>query len=213
MFFLFDFDGTLVNSFNAIVEKSNLLADEFNFRKIADHEKEGLRNLSSKELMQFLGVPFYNIPKLIPLMRKHLTQAMPELAPVGNMPFIIEQLHQAGISLGILTSNSVENVKIWLDIHNMRHFFKFIHAEPQYFTKRYLIKKTLKKYRIDKSRAFYIGDETRDIDAASKNNIRSIAVTWGYNSEKALLQYQPSYLVNFPEELLAINCLSETTDQ
>ena len=33
MHMLFDSDGTLVNSFQCVVEKTNLLAEKFNFRK------------------------------------------------------------------------------------------------------------------------------------------------------------------------------------
>jgi phosphoglycolate phosphatase-like HAD superfamily hydrolase len=46
--------------------------------------------------------------------------------------------------------------------------------------------------------------ETRDIEAAQSNDIYSIAVTWGFNSEKILLQHQPHYIARKPEDILAI---------
>lgn len=204
MFFLFDFDGTMVDSFHTVVEKGNLLAEQYHFRKVENHEIEDLRHMSSREIVRFLEIPFYKIPKLMPLMRQQLLKEMPGLSPITHMPQIIEKLHQAKCTMGILTSNSVENVTIWLEAHNLRQYFKFIHIESNYFSKGYLLKKTLKKYQIDKSKAFYIGDETRDIEAAKKNDIQSIAVTWGYNSEKALAPWQPTYIVQKPEELLRI---------
>ena len=33
---------------------------------------------------------------------------------------------------------------------------------------------------------YYVCDEIRDIEAARKSKIKSIAVTWGYNSKEAL---------------------------
>lgn len=86
----------------------------------------------------------------------------------------------------------------------MRHLFSFIHAESTYFSKAYLIKKTLAKYQLDKSQAVYIGDETRDIDAAKKNHIISVAVTWGYNSEKTILKYEPSFIAKIPADILTL---------
>src|SRR3990167_9311652 len=106
--------------------------------------------------------------------------------------------------LGIVTSNSKENVTSWLDSYKIKHFFHFIHVEPNYFGKNRVIKKVLKKYRMSKSHVFYIGDETRDIDAAKQNGIYSIAVTWGFNSEKILLQHQPHYIARNPNDLLTI---------
>ena len=204
MHVLFDFDGTMVDSFNCVMEKAILLADEFGFRKIHEHEIESLRDLSSTEVIKFLEVPLYKIPTLIFKMRKHLHHKMPTLMPIAGIQQTLEKLHNTKCPIGILTSNSVENVKLWLDINDMSHFFNFIHSESSYFSKRSLLKKTLKKYKIDKSQVFYIGDETRDIDAAVKNNIKSVAVTWGYNSEKALLKSQPTFIARIPQDIFTI---------
>ncbi|CEG58111.1 protein of unknown function [Legionella fallonii LLAP-10] len=40
----------------------------------------------------------------------------------------------------------------------------------------------------------------------SQIGLSSYVVTWGYNSEKALLKHQPTYLAKQPEDLLTI-CL------
>lgn len=204
MFLLFDFDGTLVDSFDCVVEKAMQLADEFSLRRLESHEIEDLRHLSSKEVIKFLEVPFYKIPKLLYKMRQHLHDEIKNLSPFPDIYQVVEQLYHAESNLGILTSNSVENVTLWLELHQMRQFFKFIHTEPKYFTKKYLLKKTIQSYKINQSEAYYIGDETRDIDAAKKNNIHSVAVTWGYNSERALQKYAPSFIAKKPRDLLTI---------
>lgn len=204
MYLLFDFDGTLVDSFDCVMRKAMLLAEAYHFKFFSQDEIQLLRDFSSKELIKTLKIPIYRLPQLIHHMRKHLRHEMPNLAPTPDIYPVIQQLKDAGFSMGILTSNSIENVSIWLESHQMNHFFSFIHNESNFFSKRYLIKKTLKTYHIDKSRTFYIGDETRDIEAAQKNHIQSIAVTWGYNSEKALSKYEPTFIARHPEELLSI---------
>jgi phosphoglycolate phosphatase-like HAD superfamily hydrolase len=50
----------------------------------------------------------------------------------------------------------------------------------------------------------YIGDETRDISAAKKINIKMIAVAWGFNSFSVLNQYHPDFLVDHPRDVLNI---------
>ena len=204
MYLLLDFDGTLVDSFDCVMEKAILLSEQFNYRKLENGEIEGLRELSSKELIKLLKIPIYKIPSLIQHIRKHLRDEMPNLAPAGSIRPVIEKLYNEKFSLGIITSNSIENVSIWLESHEMRHFFKFIHAESHYFSKRYILNKTIKNYKIDRTKTYYICDETRDIEAATKNKIQSIAVTWGYNSENALLQYKPAFIARHPNDLLKI---------
>lgn len=203
MHLLFDFDGTLADSFDCVIEKSNLLAQKFSFKTITPKEKEELRDLSSIEVMHFLKIPKYKIPTLIFYMQKELRSSLLEIKPQEGLKPILETLYaDKQYTLGILTSNSIENVNTWLLHNQMQHLFQFIHVEATYFSKSYLIKKTLSKYKIDKSKTLYICDETRDIDAASKNNIPSAAVTWGYNSQKRLAKSKPTWIICKPRDLL-----------
>ena len=203
-YLIFDFDGTLVDSFRTAIEKLNLLADEFKFRKISSDEINGLRDLTSRELVKYLEIPLYKIPRVLRHARKHMYNEMQTLSPFTNLPEILQKLHDMKIPLGILTSNSSKNVTRWLERNRMECFFNFVHIESSYFGKKRILRKILKTYKMDKSQTFYIGDETRDIEAAKESGICSVAVTWGFNSEKILTQYQPHYIVRRPEDILAI---------
>jgi phosphoglycolate phosphatase len=61
-----------------------------------------------------------------------------------------------------------------------------------------------KENHLNCSHVIYIGDETRDIIAAQKAGIRSVAVTWGYNSHKALKAHHPDHLIHSPQALLQL---------
>lgn len=201
---IFDFDGTLIDSFDIGIEILNLLADELNFRKINLDEHFYIRDLSSRELIKYLEIPAYKIPKLLYLGRHQMRSEMPKLSPFPHILETLKGLHDANFSIGILTSNSLENVTAWLELHNMSHFFSFIHSGSSYFGKTRLLKKILKKYNVNPSNAFYVGDETRDVEAAKQSKMSSIAVTWGFNSEKALLRHHPQYVVKQPKEILTL---------
>lgn len=204
MYLIFDFDGTLVDSFGKAVEKFNVLADEFNFKRVHPTEIPELRNLTSKEFIQYLKIPLYKIPQILYSARKQMNNEMSALKSFANLPQILQKIHDANFSLGILTSNSKENVIAWLEANKIKNLFDFIHIESNFFGKTRILKKILKRYKINKLQAFYIGDETRDIDAAKQSGIHSVAVTWGFNSEKVLLQHQPDYVVKTPDDLLEI---------
>lgn len=204
MSLIFDFDGTLVDSFDKAIDKFNNLAEELNFRKIHPDEINRLKDLSSQELIKYLKIPMYKLPTVLYKARKQMSSEILTLSPHLNIRKVLQKLHDANFNFGILTSNSAENVTAWLDINDMTKFFNFIHVESNYFGKNRIIKKILNKYGINKSHAYYMGDETRDIDAARKNGIYAIAVTWGFNSEKILLQHQPHYIARNAEDLLKI---------
>ncbi len=204
MYLIFDFDGTLVDSFVCVIEKFNVLADEFNFRRVCSEELHFLRDLTSKELLHYLKIPMYKIPSVLYKARSYFKDKIDTLAPFDTIPQILHTLYKEGFSLGILTSNSEKNVINWLECHSIRQFFNFIAIESNYLGKKRVLKKILKANNINKQDAFYIGDETRDIEAARSCEVHSVAVTWGFNSEKVLLRCQPHYVARKPSDILKI---------
>jgi phosphoglycolate phosphatase len=201
---IFDFDGTLVDSFFAAMQKLILMADQFNIRKIDQAEINELKNLTSRELVKYLKIPFYKLPSVLRQARETIGNEIPHLSTFKDLPEVLTELHEEGCLLSILTSNSLENVVLWLERHNIRHLFNTIHAESSYFGKKRLLKKIMKSQNMKSLQTFYIGDETRDIEAAQKCNINSIAVSWGFNSEETLLRYKPNYMAKTPKDLLTI---------
>ena len=51
--FIFDFDGTIADSFHRTVEISNKLSEEFNSNKIKPHEIEVLKDKTSRQVEQY----------------------------------------------------------------------------------------------------------------------------------------------------------------
>jgi phosphoglycolate phosphatase len=204
MHIIFDFDGTLVDSFDVMLEKFNLLADTFKYRKVKLEEIPTLKNLNSREFIQFLEIPLYKIPRVLAAARKSIRDNMQGLASFPDLPGILQQLHAKGFTLGILTSNSEENVSTWLTLQKLDHLFQFIHHKSSLFGKKQILKKIIRQLNMNKTKTVYIGDETRDVEAAKLNNIHSIAVTWGFNSETALQTYQPDFIARLPRDILEI---------
>jgi len=201
---IFDFDGTLVNSFPSAMLAFNRVAVQLGFAQIALDEIDNLRDLSSQELIDYLQVPRYKIPRMILQARKEMNKEIGKMLPIAHLTPVLKTLKADGISLGILTSNSQKNVTEWLESQQIADLFNFIQIETSYFGKARVLKKLLAAQHIDREHAFYIGDETRDIEAAKQCNIYSVAVTWGFNSEKVLSQYNPHHIVRKPADILAI---------
>jgi phosphoglycolate phosphatase len=204
MYLIFDFDGTIVNSFSNVIDKFNMLATEFKFRKVQPEEIEEMRNLNSRALIKFLEIPLYKLPKVIKKARNFIHADMQKLDSFANLPAVLTELNNAGVLLGILTSNSRENVLAWLKHQQLEELFNFIHVESNFFGKKHSLKRILRKYKINKNHAFYVGDETRDVDAAKLCGIHAVAVTWGFNSETILASHRPHYLVREPNDLLEL---------
>ncbi len=202
---LFDFDGTICLSYPLFIEQVNSLADEYRLRKIGEDETEAFRNMTPQSIMKKLGVSFFKLPFLLNKARQNVQQQLLELKPVAGIVEILQELKRRKVSLGILTSNSLENVLLYLQEHKI-DFFDFVYAGNNVFGKEKRLKRILEKTHLDprKDLVIYVGDEVRDIEAAQKAHFTSIAVTWGYNSLPLLQESSPDFLSEAPSSLLAV---------
>ena len=200
---IFDFDGTIADTFEQTTAISNLLSSEFNFKKVEPHEILELKHKTSVELIEHLNIPVLKIPYIVARAKSELNKAIHLIEPIEGLKETLQELKSLGYQLGILTSNSLKNVQAFLQA-NAIDFFDFVQSSSRIWRKNISLNKMINTHGLDPERVLYVGDETRDIDAARSSGVRVIAVTWGYNSSKILKAYQPDFLIHSPQELTSL---------
>ncbi|MEM6844040.1 MAG: HAD-IA family hydrolase [Bacteroidota bacterium] len=199
---VFDFDGTIADTLPHIVAISNRLADDFRYRKVGNEDIDTLRGVRSREALKLLKIPMLRIPAIAVRMKAELHKEMHLIKPISSMKEVLSELTVV-YQLGIVTSNSQTNVETFLEANGMA-FFDFIYSAPSLFGKNRVLRRLLKSHRLIREDTVYIGDETRDVDAARKSGIDMIAVSWGANTAEALTQLNPQHLIHHPDGLLAL---------
>ena len=210
---IFDFDGTIANTIPAFISIFKKLGETYGI-SIEDETILKLRDRPIKEIFHELNIPLIKLPFIARKSRKEFNKEVAHLKPIKGMKNLLLTLKKQGQPLGIVTSNSKESVKKFLEDNDLQ-IFDFISTNNRLFGKAKSLKKIFKENELNKEDAVYIGDEIRDIEAARKMGIKMISVTWGVNSHERLSMYNPDFLVNTPEELLALyqNQLVKTTTQ
>lgn len=210
---IFDFDGTIADTFQSMVEISNHLAGEFNFKRIEAHKLADYKDKTSQEMLKLLNVSILKVPRIALRAKKELNKKMHTIKPVKGLKEILWEIKslspdgKQGYKMGILTSNSLENVNKFLKNHDL-DLFDFVLTSSRFWGKNYGLKKLILQKGYAPRDILYIGDETRDIEAARKCGISVAAVTWGYNSFQALKNFRPDYILHSPQELLQL-CLGK----
>ncbi len=148
-----------------------------------------------------LRLPFWKIPLILARGRKRMHRLIKRLKPVAGMERTLHDLKKKGYRLGILSSNSQENVQDFVRQHNLE-VFDFIASGVKIFGKSGALYICMKNNQLDPKQVAYVGDEIRDVKAAHKVKIKSVAVTWGLNSKELLSKYNPDFLIDKPEELV-----------
>ena len=198
---IFDFDGTIADSLPVVLELFYKWSKREPFTKT---EIETLRNMPAREVIKSLGIPLWRVPSLLARGRKDFTKHIEEIEVFNGMPDTIKQLHDKGHKLFLMSSNSHHNVLEYLKLHNIDQCFNDIYGGASLFGKAPVMRRIIKGHYLKKSDCYSVGDETRDVDAAKKTGIISIAVTWGYNGQRILKEHQPDHLISKPEELLKL---------
>ena len=200
---IFDFDGTLADTIDILLNITNRLSTEFGFKSATKEELAQLSNLTSWQILRYSGISIFKFPLLIRKLKAELRNEIPNIQLFPGIKEVLLELKKLGFQLGIITSNSRENVLASLEINGLQGIFTFIYSGST-FGKHKVIKRWLKKERINAEEVIYVGDETRDIDAAKKTGIKIIAVSWGFNSQSALAAQNPDFLIERPQELIEI---------
>lgn len=201
---IFDFDGTIADTVDALVSIANSLAVEFGYGQITPEEFVILKNLTSREIFKYSGIPLFKIPFLLKKVKRELKNKITELKPIPGIPEALLELKENGLRLGIITSNSKGNVEEFLKINNLDNLFEFVYPGITIFGKTKIINNVLRQKQIKTQEVIYVGDETRDIEASKKANVKICSVTWGFNSEEALAKENPDFLIHHPQELVEI---------
>lgn len=198
---LFDFDGTLADTVAAGVMTFNELARRYGFYEITAANAEALRAQGPRGAMKTLAVPIYRVPTVLRSLRRGVRSVIPDIAFIDGMRNTVVALRAAGYRLGIVTSNSEENVRAFLANNGVAEAFDFIQAGTGIFNKASKIKKLIRREKLKKDEIVFVGDEIRDVQATRKNGLKVIAVTWGLNSRDGLETAGANVIVRTPEEL------------
>ncbi|HLF17524.1 MAG TPA: HAD-IA family hydrolase [Candidatus Omnitrophota bacterium] len=200
---IFDFDGTIADTHLFIIDIYNSFSDDFGYKRIDVRKLERYKDKNAQQIIRHLKIPIFKIPSLITKAKMLYHQDIHKIKPFDGLKEVLEKLKAAGHTLGILSSNSRPNIMKFLDNHHLQ-VFDFIQSTSSVLGKNSAIKKLAERMNINLNDILYIGDEVRDIEAAKKLGIKVAAVTWGYNSLRALKARKPDFLIHHPKELLLL---------
>jgi phosphoglycolate phosphatase len=197
---VFDFDGTIADTLSVVIKIANKFADHYGYRKIPLSDLPKLREKKPSAVLRHLGISIFKLPIVARRIRFEMNKEIVRLKTTVELRDTLVNLKKKGCVLGILTTNSRENVTEFLKNNDLQ-LFDFVYSGRAVFGKSRLLKKLLREKSIPHEGMIYVGDEIRDIEAAKNAEIKVIGVSWGYNSKNALTAAGPDHVAENPTEL------------
>jgi len=189
---IFDFDGTLADSFPFFIRVFNQLAEQHGFKGIEPDLAPTYRSYTARQIMEQVGMPAWKLPLVAKSFISLMRQNAASISLFEHTDDMLLHLANKGVTLAIVSSNSYENVSQILGPANTRLISQF-ECGVSIFGKSVRIRKALKKTGIPCREAIYIADQITVLEAARKEKVAFGAVSWGYGTIESLREH-------FPEE-------------
>jgi phosphoglycolate phosphatase len=182
---LFDFDGTLADSFPFFLGVFNTVADRHGFRRI-DVERAGeLRHYGVRRMMDHVGLPAWKLPLASNTFMGMMRDSAHLIPLFDGIDGALRHLHERGVMLSIVSSNSEHNVRAVLG-PELTALVRRFDCGMSVFGKASRIRAVLDACKVAPADALYIGDQATDAEAARKAGVAFGAVHWGYAAIEAL---------------------------
>lgn len=199
---IFDFDGTLADTFTWFLTVADHLADKYRLKRLDRSQIETLRGLDIRQMLQHHKVPMWKLPIIARYLQKLLREDIEKVELFNGVDELIQNLARQNVLLAVLSSNSQHNIQQVLGAENTARI-QYFECGVSLFGKSKKLKKLLEQTGISSSDALCIGDEVRDIQAARNLSIPFGAVSWGFTSIEVLKAHQPERIFSNVEDMAA----------
>jgi phosphoglycolate phosphatase len=200
---IFDFDGTLADSWPFFMSVFNDIADQHGFRRVDAEQAERLRHYGPRDIMRHVGMPVWKLPIASRSFIDRMRGATGHIALFDGIAQTLRELDRIGVRLAVVSSNAEENVREVLG-PELAGLMGQYECGMSIFGKAARIRKVVRKATVPAIEALYVGDQTTDGDAARRAGIAFGAVSWGYASIESLRRVAPEREFGAPADLLSL---------
>ncbi|NVE00763.1 HAD-IA family hydrolase [Massilia sp. BJB1822] len=199
---IFDFDGTLADSFPFFLEVFDTLADAHSFRRLERGNLETLRGYDLGQIMRHLGLPAWKLLPVARQFRSLMAQHIARIQLFEGMRELLRALAAEGHVLAIVTSNSEANVRAVLG--EEARLFTHFKCGAALLGKRRKLRRVIADSGVAREQVLCVGDEVRDIEAAHAEGLDFGAVSWGYARPDVLQARAPKLLFSSVAEMAVL---------
>lgn len=184
---IFDFDGTLANTFPVFREVFDAVIDRYALRRPDEADVHWLRAQPTSEILRWLGVPLWQLPAIMRFARARMQARASEITLFPGVDALLHALIGADARIAVVSSNAERTVRTVLGPTLMSQV-SAVRCGVGLFGKAARLRGVLRRTGVAPHSAVFVGDEERDVSAAREAGVRAIAVTWGYAAAPALVQ-------------------------
>lgn len=178
---VFDFDGTLSNSFPLVVGKITEAIAMFREEELTEEENNSIYGPTEEgiilKLIEDKGEAKECFLRYLDLYNQYHEELLPDFIP--GIRELLEELNKRNIPVFLLTGRSKESTMITLTKFNAFKYFKAIYTGGLYGeVKEELLNELASIHHYNKEDLVYIGDSLHDVPQCRRANVDIISVSY-----------------------------------
>lgn len=202
---LFDVDGTLIDTEKPIIYSlQKVLKEELNMQKSYD-DLLFVLGIPGKYSLEKLNIPKDKLDYILNKWSYTISLNQNKMKLFDNMEYVLKNLYNKQVNLGIITSKNDEEMKNEFSPFNIDKYFTCIvtasdtrlhkpNPDP--------ILKAMDNLKITRDRTIYIGDSVYDMKSAKSAGIAFGLAKWGTPTPNAFKN--PDHSFNKPTDILKL---------
>ena len=204
---VFDFDGTLSNSFPLVVGKITEAIAMFRKEELTEEENNSIYGPTEEgiilKLIKDKGEAKECFLRYLDLYNEYHEELLPDFIP--GIRELLEDLNKRNIPVYLLTGRSKESTMITLTKFNAFKYFKAIYTGGLYGeVKEELLNELASIHHYNKEDLVYIGDSLHDVPQCRRANVDIISVSYANtDSYEKLEEINKGNVAKTVEELKA----------
>jgi len=192
---IFDWDGTLANSTQLIVDAICKASVEVGLSEPSQHAASGIIGLGFREAVYelFGQIPDAQLTQMTARYTYHYGQGEQSIPLFDGAAETVEYLVNKGISLAVATGKGRQGLNRALDKSGIKHHFIATRCVDECHSKPHpqMILDLMDEVATSPDRTLMVGDTSFDLQMAQNANVKSLGVTFGAHLLERLLPHQP----------------------
>ena len=208
---IFDLDGTLLNTLDALTYTTNLTLKEFGYGPVdPEHIKQfvgdGYRMQMKRALMYSGDKELLHYEEaLSAYTRLFAEHCLYHVRPYEGIPELLQELKARGIRIAVLSNQpharTVENIEAVFG----KGYFDIVAGQKDDVPKKPDPSGALKAAKLcgaDPSECLYLGDTNTDMKTGKNAKMTTVGVLWGFRGREELAAFHPEFLLEKPQDIL-----------
>lgn len=195
---MFDFDGVICNSLDAILPEVEMIFKEIGFKGLKTREE--LMAVLDGNVFLKLAAAGFPLGKMKWMSKRFKPRMEDVYQRINPFPGIVEVINgcSESVPVYIITGNRAGTVAEFCSRHGIKGIREIVGSDIERSKVKSI--KRIRKLHRDRS-PYYIGDTLGDMREAGKARVKRIGAAWGWHGSERLSRGKPEYIVENPEAL------------